>query len=120
MNAHIRHDHEELLESLVRCKLPRNLTWSAVVELIGQIGEVQPHGNDEFAFVVGSQKEFFKRPSRHNLEGEAISHLRKFLRKAEVQRTLAEARGRGAWRSRRRDFRLYPGCHRFWTALRGS
>lgn len=56
MNAHIRNDHEELLERLVGGKLPRNLTWSAVVNLIGQIGEVKPHGNDEFAFVVGSQK----------------------------------------------------------------
>ena len=63
MNDHIRTDHEDLLESLVGGKLPRNLSWSAVVDLIGQIGEVQPHGNDEFAFVVGSQKGFFKRPA---------------------------------------------------------
>ena len=63
MNDHIRNDHEDLLESLVGGKLPRNLSWSAVVDLIGQIGEVQPHGNDEFAFVVGSQRGFFKRPA---------------------------------------------------------
>ena len=42
MNEHIRRDHEELLESLGGGKLPRNLSWIAVVELIGQIGEVQP------------------------------------------------------------------------------
>jgi hypothetical protein len=81
----MRHDHEELLESLVSGKLPRNLTWSAVVDLIGQIGEVQPRGNDEFVFVVGSEKEFFKRPSTHNLEVEEISRLRRFLREAAVQ-----------------------------------
>ena len=79
MNPHIRHDHEDLLDSLVGGKLPRNLSWSAVVDLIGQIGEVQPHRNDEFAFVVGSQKGFFKRPSTHNLEVEEISRLRSFL-----------------------------------------
>jgi len=82
MNDHIRRDHEELLDSLIGGKLPRNLSWSAVVDLIGQIGEVQPHGNDEFAFVVGSQREFFKRPSSHNLEVEEISRLRSFLREA--------------------------------------
>jgi hypothetical protein len=92
MNAHIRNDHEELLERLVGGKLPRNLTWSAVVDLIGQIGEVKPHGNDEFAFVVGSQKEFFKRPSTHNLDVGEISRLRKFLKEAEVQRKPAKAR----------------------------
>jgi hypothetical protein len=84
MKALMRHDHEELLESLVGGKLPRNLSWSAVVDLIGQIGEVQPHGNNECIFVVGSQKGFFKRPSTHILDVEEISRLRSFLKDAEV------------------------------------
>jgi hypothetical protein len=95
MHAQLRRDHEELLESLVGGKLPRNLTWSAVVDLIGQIGEVKPHGNDEFTFVVGSQREVFKRASTHNLEVEEIARLRRFLRAAEVQRKPAEARPLG-------------------------
>jgi hypothetical protein len=91
MNEHTRQDHEDLLDSLVGGKLPRNLTWSAVVDLIGQIGEVQPHGNDEFAFVVGSQRAFFKRPSTHNLEVEEISRFRRFLKEAGVLGTPAKA-----------------------------
>jgi hypothetical protein len=82
MNDYIRRDHEDLLDSLVSGKLPRNLSWSAVIGLIGQIGEVQPHGNDEFAFVVRSQREFFKRPGSHNLDVEEISRLRGFLKEA--------------------------------------
>jgi hypothetical protein len=82
MNEHIRHDHKELLEGLVSGKLPRNLSWSSVVDLIGQIGEVRPHGNDEFVFAVGSQRGFFKRPSSHNLAVEEISRLRRFLKEA--------------------------------------
>jgi hypothetical protein len=84
VNTHIRHDHEELLENLVGGKLPRNLSWSAVVDLIGKIGEVQEHGNDQFVFVVGAQRGFFKRPSTHNLEVEEISSLRKLLKGAGV------------------------------------
>jgi hypothetical protein len=91
MSLPIRHDHEELLDSLVDGKLPRNLSWSAVIELIGQIGEVQPHGNDEFAFVVGSQRGFFKRPSTHNLEVEEISRLRTLLREAGTLGKAAKA-----------------------------
>jgi hypothetical protein len=91
MSAHLRRDHQELLESLVGGKLPRNLAWSAVVDLIGQIGEVKPHGNDEFTFIVGSQSEIFKRPTTHNLEVDEIARLRKFLRAAEVQGKPAEA-----------------------------
>jgi hypothetical protein len=91
MSAHLRRDHQELLESLVGGKLPRNLAWSAVVDLIGQIGEVKPHGNDEFNFIVGSQSELFKRPTTHNLEVDEIARLRKFLRAAEFQGKPAEA-----------------------------
>ena len=97
MNAHLRHDHEDLLENLIIGKLPRNLTWSAVVELIGQIGEVQPHGNDEFAFIVGSQREFFKRPGTHNLEVEEISRLRRFLKEAGVPGKPFQAQQSAEW-----------------------
>jgi hypothetical protein len=87
MNPHIRHDHEELLESLRNGKLPRNLTWSAVVDLIANIGEVQPHGNEEFFFIVGTQKQLFKKPDTHDLGVEEISRLRKLLNGADVGET---------------------------------
>lgn len=77
MNDHIRHDREDLLESLLGGKSPRNLSWSAVVDLIGQVGEVQPRRNDERAFVVGQQRAVFERPSDHNLEVENVSRLRR-------------------------------------------
>ena len=82
MNVAMRREHKELLESLVAGKLPRNLSWSSVIDLIGDIGEVQPHGNGEFVCVVGSHKSFFKRPSGHNLAVEEISRLRRFLKVA--------------------------------------
>jgi len=91
MTTHLHHDNQELLASLVGGKLPRNLSWNAVVELIGQIGKVEPHGNDEFAFVVGAERAFFKRPSSHSLEVEEISRLRKFLKEAEFQGKPGEA-----------------------------
>ena len=84
MNRHIRRDHGELLRDLVGGRLPRNLSWSSVTDLIGQIGEVQPHGNDEYVFAVGSQRCFFKRPSAHNLAVGEISRLRRFLKEAGV------------------------------------
>lgn len=82
MNQPMRHDHKELLGSLVDGKLPRNLSWKSVIDLIGDIGEVQPHGNDEFVFAVGSQRCFFKRPGGHNLEVDETSRLRRFLKEA--------------------------------------
>jgi hypothetical protein len=82
MNKHLDHRHESLLESLLTGGLPRDVRWNDAVELIGKLGNVEPHGGDEFAFVVGSQRAFFKRPSSHSLEVGEISRLRKFLRDA--------------------------------------
>lgn len=63
MSKHI----ESLYQNLLNGKLPHNLSWSEVVELVGHLGEVQPHGNDEFVFRIGIQRAIFKRPHTHDL-----------------------------------------------------
>ena len=82
MKTDLHRKEEMLLNSLLAGKLPRNLSWSEVVELIGKLGEVQPHGGDEVAFVVGSQRAFFKRPHAHELETGELARLRRFLNEA--------------------------------------
>lgn len=82
MKTHLSHKDEMLLKSLLVGKLPHNLRWSDVVELIGKLGEVQPHGGDEVAFVVGSQRAFFRRPHTHDLDAGEVSRLRTFLHEA--------------------------------------
>ena len=84
MNTNLDNKHELLLESLLAGSLPRNVRWSDVVELIGKLGEIEPHGGTEFAFIVGSQRAFFKRPSTHSLGEGEVSRLRRFLREADL------------------------------------
>ncbi len=73
---------ESLYQNLLNGKLPHNLSWSEAVELIEHLGEVQPHGDDEFVFRVGGQRVFFKKPHTHDLGIEEVSRLRKFLKGA--------------------------------------
>jgi hypothetical protein len=73
---------ESLYQNLVNGKLPHNLSWSEAVELVEHLGEVQPHGDGEFVFRVGSQRVFFKQPHTHDLGVEEVSRLRKFLKEA--------------------------------------
>ena len=73
---------ESLYHNLLNGKLPHNLSWSEAVELVEHLGEVQPHGEDEFVFRVGSQRAFFKRPHTHDLGSEEVSRLRKLLKEA--------------------------------------
>jgi hypothetical protein len=58
------------------------MNWSDALELVGHFGQVQPHGGDEFAFVVGTRREFFRRPHSHSLGVEEVSRLRSLLKEA--------------------------------------
>jgi hypothetical protein len=91
MSTPIRHDLELLHASLLTGKLPRNLSWADTIDLIGQIGKVEPHGNDEFVFVVGEQRAFFKHPHSHELGVEEVARLRKFLRNADPTHASSES-----------------------------
>jgi hypothetical protein len=73
---------ESMYRNLVSGKLPQNLSWNEAVDIVEDLGEVQPHGNDGFVFRVGDQQMFFKRPSSHDLGVEEVSRLRKLLKEA--------------------------------------
>lgn len=87
MSEHLHRRLELIRQSLLHGRLPRNLDWNDTLELIGYLGQVQPHGGggDEFAFVVGSQREFFKRPHTHELGVEEVARLRKLLKDAAAE-----------------------------------
>jgi len=71
-----------LHQSLLHGKLPRSLHWSDAVELIGHLGQVEAQGGDDFTFVVGTQRELFKRPNTPEVGVAEVSRLRKFLKDA--------------------------------------
>ena len=87
MADHLQHNEQMLLASLQAGKLPRNLSWNEVVELMGKLGEVRPCEGSEVEFVIGSQRAFFKRPHTHNLEIDEVSRLRRFLHEAGLGAT---------------------------------
>jgi len=82
MTVHLHHKLAVLHESLLHGKLPRNLHWSEVVELVGHLGQVEPHGGEEFAFLVGTQREIFKKPHTSECAVDEVSRLRRFLKAA--------------------------------------
>lgn len=82
------HHHQKLAalhQTLLHGKLPRNLHWTEVLELIASVGRVEQTSSTEFAFIVGSQREFFKVPHGSELGVEEVSRLRRFFKAAAVQ-----------------------------------
>jgi hypothetical protein len=80
--THVQHKLDTLHHSLLHGKLPRNLHWDEALELIGHLGRVEPTHGGEFAFVVGAQRAFFKRPHASEFGLEEVSRLRRFLKEA--------------------------------------
>jgi len=71
-----------LHQALLHGKLPRNLHWTDALELVEHLGEVQPTVGGEFAFIIGTQREFFKRPHASEFGVEEVSRLRRFFKGA--------------------------------------
>jgi hypothetical protein len=89
MSEHLHHKLAALHQSLLNGKLPRTLHWNDTLELIGHLGDVEARGGDEFAFVIGTQREYFKRPRTPEFGTEEVSRLRRFLKNAAAEPTPA-------------------------------
>jgi hypothetical protein len=85
VSDHLTHKLAVLRESVLQGKLPRNLHWTDALELIGHLGQVQSQGGDEFAFVVGAQREVFKRPHSPEVGVDDVSRLRRFLKRVAAE-----------------------------------
>jgi hypothetical protein len=85
MSEHLHPKLEALHQSLLNGKLPRTLHWNDTLELIGHLGGVEARGGDEFAFVIGTQRECFKRPRTPEFGTEEVSRLRRFLKNAAAE-----------------------------------
>jgi len=85
-----------LHQALLHGKLPRNLHWTDALELVEHLGQVQPTVGSEFAFLVGTRREIFKRPHTSEFGVEEVSRLRRFLKGAasEVPATASVQAGR--------------------------
>ena len=82
MSEHLHHKLAVLHQNLLHGKLPRSLHWADALELIEHLGQVQPTDGGEFTFIVGGQREFFKRPHTSELGVEEVSRLRRLLKGA--------------------------------------
>ena len=90
MSEHLHHKLAVLRQNLLQGKLPRGVRWDDALELIEHLGRVEAHGGEEFAFVVGTHRELFKRPHGQDLGIDEVSRLRKFLKAASAERAAAE------------------------------
>jgi hypothetical protein len=85
MTGYLHHKLSRLHQSLLHGTLPLKLHWSDALELIRHLGQVELRGQDEFAFIVGNQRELFKRSHTPEFGIHEISRLRKFLENAQSE-----------------------------------
>jgi hypothetical protein len=82
MTGYLYHKLSVLHQRLLAGELSGSLHWSDALELIRHLGQVEPRGDDDFAFVVGTRRELFKRSRTLDFGVEEVSRLRTFLENA--------------------------------------
>ena len=88
MTGYLHHKLSRLHASLLHGSLPLKLHWSDALELIRHLGRVELRGQDEFVFIVGNQRELFRRSHTPEFGVHEISRLRKLLEYAELETAL--------------------------------
>lgn len=96
MSEHLHHKLDVLHQNLLHGKLPRSLRWSDAMELVEHLGQVQSHGAEEFAFILGAHRELFKKPHGPDLGIEEVSRLRKLFKAASDTGSAAQTQPAGA------------------------
>jgi hypothetical protein len=74
--------HRRTLEAIFRHPSSHNLEWSAVVGLIGAIGNTHEQSNDKFVFEVAGERHLMRKPHTKDLTSDAVIDLRHFLMQA--------------------------------------
>ncbi len=90
MSEHLHHKLAVLHQNLLHGKLPRSMRWADAVELVEHLGQVRAQGGDEFTFIIGGERELFRRPHSSDLGVEEVSRLRKLLKAAAPESASAE------------------------------
>jgi hypothetical protein len=81
---HLTAHHRNTLQHIFTHPLAHNLEWAEVTSLIDSLGSVIDRHNGEYAFDVGNQRAFFRRPHGKTLDGHDVARLRKFLGEAGI------------------------------------
>lgn len=89
MTEHLHHKLAVLHRNLLHGKLPRSVRWADALDLVEHLGQVRPEGGEEFAFIIGTERELFRRPHGSDLSIDEVSRLRKLLKTAVAEPTEA-------------------------------
>jgi len=74
--------HRRTLEAIFRHPSAHNLEWSAVIGLIGKVGDAQEKSNSEFVFEIAGQRHLMRKPHTKDLTSSEVIEVRHFLMQA--------------------------------------
>jgi hypothetical protein len=95
-SAHLNNHHRNTLRQLFQHPVGHNIEWHAVVSLLEALGSVVDQHDGLFAVTVGSQTEYFDRPSHKDIDAQTVVDLRRMLSNAGYGPRGQEATGQQA------------------------
>jgi len=84
-------NHRKALASLFRHPASHNVEWHDILSLLKHVGTVTEQHNGVFDVVIGDHQIVIERPKGHDLEGDQLRALKKFLSTVGLSPTKEEA-----------------------------
>lgn len=78
-SAHLNGHHRKTLASIFRHPASHNVEWHDVLSLLQSVGTVNERHNGGFDLSIGDHAIVIERPKGHDLEGDQLRALKKFL-----------------------------------------
>jgi|SRR5690242_9032487 hypothetical protein len=90
--AHLSNRHRNTLRQIFQHPAGHNISWRAVLSLLGAVGSAEEQYRGKVAVTIGSQTEYFDPPRNKDIGTQAIVNLRRMLTKAGYRAGAADTR----------------------------
>jgi thiamine biosynthesis lipoprotein ApbE len=90
--AHLNNHHRETLSQILQHPVSHNVEWKDVVALLEDAGTVEERHDGKFKVTLGAETEIFDRPRHKDVDEQMVVDLRRMLKNAGYDESVAEAR----------------------------
>jgi len=89
---HLNNHHRDTLSQILQHPVSHNVEWKDVVALLEDAGTVEERHDGKFKVTLGAETEIFDRPRHKDIDEQMVVDLRRMLKNAGYDESVAEAR----------------------------
>ena len=90
--SHLKNHHRDTLSQILQHPVSHNVEWKDVVALLENAGTIEERHDGKFKVTLGPETEIFDRPRHKDIDEQMVVDLRRMLKNAGYDASVAELR----------------------------